>query len=59
MVLYVPRPPGAGDGKGAGPMGTGAFMQNLEDAIGVLMFVIGLIILGIVNKAFRMDVSDY
>ena len=35
------------------------YRYGYANAIGVLMFVIGLIILGIVNKAFRMDVSDY
>lgn len=35
------------------------YRYGYANAIGVLMFVIGLIILGVVNKAFRMDNSDY
>ena len=34
------------------------YRYGYANAIGVLMFVIGLMMLGIVNKAFRMEVSD-
>ena len=29
------------------------------NAVGVVMFIIGLIVLGVVNKLFRMDEADY
>ena len=35
------------------------YRYGYANAVGVLMFVIGLIILGVVNKAFRMNDSDY
>ena len=35
------------------------YRYGYANAVGVVMFVIGLIILAVVNKAFRMDESDY
>lgn len=35
------------------------YRYGYANAIGVLMFVIGLIMMGIVSKAFRMNESDY
>ena len=35
------------------------YRYGYANAIGVLMFVIGLIMMGIINKAFRMNETDY
>ena len=35
------------------------YRYGYANAVGVVMFIIGLIVLGIVNKLFRMDEADY
>ena len=35
------------------------YRYGYANAIGVLMFVIGLIMMGVINKAFRMNETDY
>ena len=35
------------------------YRYGYANAVGVVMFIIGLIVLGVVNKLFRMDEADY
>ena len=35
------------------------YRYGRANAIGVIMFIIGLIVLAVINKAFRMNESDY
>lgn len=35
------------------------YRYGYANAVGVVMFIIGLIVLGVVNKLFRMDEANY
>ena len=40
-------------------MGISQSKYGYANAVGVVMFIIGLIVLGVVNKLFRMDEANY